>query len=135
MRTVLLDTGYLLALEIGDDQNHAAALKHWRALRTDLPALVVTSFVFDEVVTFLNSRGRHRKAVELGGRLLSSPSVQFVHVEEDLFQEGWRYFARHTDKRYSLTDCISFVLMNRLGISRALTFDKHFAQAGFQKEP
>ena len=135
MKTALLDTGYLLALEIADDQNHAIAVQHWRELRTAVPALVVTSFVFDEVVTFLNSRGHHGKAVELGGRLLGSPSVQFVHVDEGLFREGWDYFARHADKRYSLTDSISFVLMNRLGLRDALAFDKHFTQAGFQKWP
>ncbi len=45
------------------------------------------------------------------------------------------YFQRHHDKDYSLTDCISFVVMQKLGIRTAFAFDPHFVQAGFTKEP
>ena len=67
--------------------------------------------------------------------LLQGISVEFVHVDAALLLEAWSYFQRHDDKDYSLTDCISFVLMRDGGISRALTFDKHFTQAGFTAEP
>lgn len=133
MNTAFLDTGYVLALELSKDQNHRAAVKHWRSLRKRLPPLVTTSYVFDEVVTYFNSRGHHAKAVEVGNRLLTSPSVQLVQVDEGLFGEGWQYFQQHQDKDYSLTDCISFVVMKKLGIETAFAFDQHFVQAGFQK--
>ena len=87
------------------------------------------------VVTFFNSRGYHAKAVSVGRSLLHSPSIQLVHIDEALFYEGWAHFQRHDDKRYSLTDCISFTVMERLGIDGAFTFDRHFTQAGFQVEP
>lgn len=135
MKSVFLETGYLLALELLHDQNHRAALKHWRSLKKSLPPLVTTSYVFDEVVTYFNSRGYHSKAVEVGSKLLNSPSVQFVHVDEDLFMEGWQYFQKHKDKAYSLTDCISFLVMKNFGIEIAFAFDKHFVQAGFKKVP
>ena len=35
------------------------------------------------------------------------------------------------DKEWTLTDCISFVVMQREGITDALTADHHFEQAGF----
>lgn len=135
MKPVFLDTGYLLALELSNDQNHRAALKHWRGVIRSLPPLVTTSYVFDEVVTFFNNRGYHAKAVEVGNMLLGSPSVQLVHVDEELFREGWRYLQKHKDKQYSLTDCISFVVMKNSGIDTALAFDKHFVQAGYKKLP
>lgn len=135
MKSVFLDTGYLLALELSNDQNHRVASKHWRGVVQSLPLLVTTSYVFDEVVTFFNHRGYHAKAVEVGNRLLGSPSVQFVHVDEKLFREGWEYLQQHKDKKYSLTDCISFVVMKNSGIDTAFAFDKHFAQAGFKKAP
>jgi predicted nucleic acid-binding protein len=135
MNAVFLDTGYLLALELSNDQNHRVAVKHWRSLRKRLPPLVTTSYVFDEVVTYFNSRGYHAKTVEVGNRLLTSPSVQFVPVDEKLFKEGWEYFQLHKDKDYSLTDCISFVIMKTLGMETSFAFDRHFVQAGFRKLP
>lgn len=133
MTTAFLDTGYIIALEATDDQHHQEATEHWQSLSSSLPSLVTTSFVLAEIVTFFNSKNRHAKAVELGNRLMFSPAVKFVNVDEALFHEGWQYFERHTDKAYSLTDCISFVLMDRLGIKTAFAFDQHFTQAGFQK--
>jgi len=135
MTPLFLDTSYIIALEAVDDQHHEDSYKHWQSLITSLPPVVTTSYVFDEIVTFFNSRNQHTKAVEVGNRLMSSPSIQFINVDEALFYKAWRYFKQHTDKSYSLTDCISFLIMGRLGIKKALTFDKHFAQAGFKKLP
>jgi predicted nucleic acid-binding protein len=49
--------------------------------------------------------------------------------------EGWQYFQQHQDKDYSLTDCISFVVMKRFSIETAFAFDQHFVQAGLKKVP
>lgn len=135
MEPKFLDTGYLLALELANDINHTAALRHWQSLAGSLPPLVTTSYIFDETITFFNSRGFHSKAVRVGSNLLRSPSVELIQVDEALFYEGWAYFQRHQDKEYSLTDCISFVVMQQRGIHMAFAFDHHFTQAGFIKEP
>lgn len=135
MIPVFLDTGYLIALEAADDQYHVAAAQHWRAFTNQSPSLVSTTYVFDEVVTYFSSRNHHAKASEIGNRLLSSPAVELVHVDEALFFDAWRYFTQHADKSYSLTDCISFVVMEHRGIRTALAFDQHFVQAGFEKLP
>ena len=133
MSLLFLDTSYVIAVEAEDDQHHKEAITHWQDLCSPkAPDLVTTSFVFDEIVTFFNSRDLHGKAVETGTRLLSSPSVRFIHVNEALFFDGWHYLQRHHDKTYSLTDCISFLIMERFKISLALAFDRHFIQAGFR---
>jgi predicted nucleic acid-binding protein len=132
---LFVDTSFILALELTDDQHHDSALQCWRSLATRQPTLVATSYVFDEIVTSFNSRNRHDKAVEIGNRLLTSAVIQLVQVEENLFLEGWNYFQRYEDKSYSLTDCISFLVMTKMNIQKALTFDRHFVQAGFQKIP
>jgi uncharacterized protein len=97
--------------------------------------LVTTTFVFDEVVTFLNTKGQHARAVQVGKNLFTSPSLELIDVDRPLFDTGWEYFQQHHDKSYSLTDCISFVVMQRLGIRTAFTFDRHFRQAGFDTAP
>ena len=39
-------------------------------------------------------------------------------------------YANRLDKGYSLTDCVSMVVMKQMGIYEILTHDKHFAQEG-----
>ena len=136
---VFLDTGYIIALEDADDENHSAAIRHREGLMrmppSSLADLTTTSYVVDEVVTFFNARGQHAKAVELGKTLLSSPSVTMIHVGEDLLRRGFDLLRERPDKRYSVTDCVSFVVMRERGIATAFAFDRHFEQEGFLKEP
>ena len=135
MTSLFLDANFIIALEVSDDQHHNEAIDHWKNLIETPFSLVTTSYVFDEVVTYLNSRLQHDKAVKIGNNLLNAANIKVVQVDESLFYEAWSYFEQHADKTYSLTDCVSFVLMKRLGIAEALTFDKHFVQAGFKKLP
>lgn len=135
METHFLDAGYIIALEAEDDQNHRKALNHRKEFAENLPVLITTTYVLDEILTFFNSRGRQAKAVEIGKNLMSGQAVELIHVEEQLFNDGWQYFQKYDDKKYSLTDCISFVTMEKCQIKKAPTFDKHFAQAGFVKIP
>ncbi len=135
MKPAFVDTGYLLAVEIRTDQHHPAASVHWERVRRERWRLTTTSFVLDEVITFLNSRGRHDRAVRVGEQLLHSPEVTMLHVDAGLLTDGWRLFRERPDKRYSLTDCVSFVVMEREGLHEALAFDAHFEQAGFARLP
>jgi len=135
MSSLFLDTSYFVALEAAGDQYHERAFAYWQSLARVSPLLVTTSYVYGEAVTFFNSRGQHAKAVEIGNLLLESPLVSLIHVDEPVFDEARHYFARHSDKSYSFTDCVSFVVMKRLRVRTALTFDRHFAQAGFEMKP
>jgi len=135
MKAYFADTSFWLALELNDDQNHEKALKYWQSLIKTTFAIVTTSYVFDEVVTYLNNRNHHEKAIEVGENLLLSPTIELIHVDENLFFEGWTMLRQRQDKRYSLTDCVSFVVMRQKDLEISLTFDRHFSQAGFRIEP
>lgn len=63
--------------------------------------------------------------------LRQDPAVTIVPPDSRLFDEGIQLFASRADKAWSLTDCISFVVMKKEGITEALTGDRHFEQAGF----
>lgn len=135
MSPLLLDTSFVLALELANDQYHPLARDLWRGFAASPVPLVTTTFIFDEVVTFIQSRVRHAKAVQVGTWLRHADSLRLIEVDGTLFDEAWDYLTSHADKTYSLTDCVSFVLMGRLGIRTALTFDRHFVQAGFEARP
>jgi uncharacterized protein len=61
----------------------------------------------------------------------AEPNVTIIGCSDQLLEAGVDLFRERPDKDWSLTDCISFVVMQREGISEALTGDKHFEQAGF----
>ena len=130
-----LDTSYILSLEIQNDSAHQRVLQNWANLAKSNAFLVTTTYVFDEVVTVFNSRNLHYKAVEVGNRLLESPDIELIQIDQTLFDRGWQYFQKHKDKSYSLTDCLSFIVMQEREIVTALTLDNHFSQAGFQTLP
>ena len=45
------------------------------------------------------------------------------------------FLQQYADKSFFLADCVSSVVMRQRGVERALAFDRHFIQAGFQKLP
>lgn len=47
------------------------------------------------------------------------------------FDAALDLYSRRLDKGWSFTDCLSFLVMQRYGITDALTSDHHFEQAGF----
>ena len=57
--------------------------------------------------------------------------MEIVPATSRDFQRGLELFAARQDKRWSLTDCISFVVMQDCGLTEMLTADRHFEQAGF----
>jgi predicted nucleic acid-binding protein len=63
---------------------------------------------------------------------MQSPDVEIVKLDDQLVDESLKLYSDRTDKAWSWTDCISFVVMSQRGITTALTGDHHFQQAGFQ---
>jgi predicted nucleic acid-binding protein len=64
--------------------------------------------------------------------LADDPETHIVKASPDLFERGLTLYNSRPDKFWSLTDCISFVVMAEERISDALTGDRHFDQAGFK---
>jgi len=54
-----------------------------------------------------------------------------VPANVETFEKGVELYDARPDKEWSLTDCISFVVMSEEQITEALTSDHHFEQAGF----
>ena len=133
------DSSFLVARFNIRDRNHRAAIAHveeQRGAGSDALRLVLSDYVFDETVTALVVRSkRHDLASAAGRAILDSKNLRMVRVESPAFEAAWKLFVRRSDKRWSFTDCTSFVLMENLGIRKALAFDANFRQAGFATFP
>ncbi|CCQ67129.1 PilT protein, N-terminal [Crocosphaera watsonii WH 0402] len=63
---------------------------------------------------------------------LQSDDIEIIHLTPELFNKAIELYKKYQDKQWGLVDCVSFVVMEENNINKALTFDKHFIQAGFQ---
>lgn len=127
MNALFADTFYFLALVNGGDKHHAAAVRY-----DDVqPALVTTAWVLTEVADALSAPENRAVFLKLLDVLNENPQVQIIPPDNRLFERGTELFRQRADKNWSLTDCISFVVMADKKISGALTGDRHFEQAGF----
>jgi uncharacterized protein len=123
------DTVHFIALLSTGDRWHARAV----AINRQSPGpLVTTEWVLTEVGDAFSQPGARQKFIRLLDLLREQPDVEIVSSTSDLFRRGTDFFSTRPDKEWSLTDCISFVVMNERGITDALTNDHHFEQAGFQ---
>jgi predicted nucleic acid-binding protein len=127
-RACFVDTFALLAMLNPADARHAEAMRWFRSSRRPL---FVTEWVLTELADGLCAARTRATAVAVEARLRTNPRVTVVDASADLFRRGLDLFADRPDKDWSLTDCISFVVMKDNKITEALTGDHHFEQAGF----
>ncbi len=128
MKTVFADTFYYLALLNPADNRHHQALAY---TNTYNGRMVTTSWVLTELADALAHRSTRGAFLQAIARLRTDPDVTILPPDSGLFMEGVKLYGTRPDKDWSLTDCISFVVMQREGITEALTGDHHFEQAGF----
>jgi predicted nucleic acid-binding protein len=130
---LLVDTSALLALAFRDDRNHVAAVDLVR--RMPQARFVLTELILSEVVTRVRARAGAARAVAAGRSLLDSRRYELLFVDGEVLDGALARMARYADKRLSLTDCASFEVMTRLGLTSAFSFDRDFRDCGFEMLP
>jgi hypothetical protein len=126
-----MDASAWIALYDASDGNHSAALSKQQRIREEKALIYTSDYVFDEAITRIRYSAGHSAAVRLGELILNSQTVNLLNVSETVRQTAWLMFRQYDDKRWSFTDCASFVLMKTYRIQYAFSFDQDFAQAGF----
>jgi predicted nucleic acid-binding protein len=122
------DTFFLLAFLNSRDRLHHKAAELMDHYSGDL---VTTECVLVELADAMADPRDRQACVNFIEALRNDSDANIVPSTTALFEQGLRLFSERADKRWSLTDCISFVVMEQHGIREALTGDHHFEQAGF----
>ena len=131
MREVFADTSYWIALLSARDELHAKATN--LSLEFVNAHIVTSEMVLIEVLNGFSEKPASWRlaAAKLAGDILHSSSIEVV-PQEGLFEQALARYRDFADKKWSVTDCASFLIMETHGIKAALTYDHHFTQAGFQ---
>ncbi|HWE03212.1 MAG TPA: hypothetical protein VG326_12455 [Tepidisphaeraceae bacterium] len=93
--------------------------------------LVLTEWILTELADGLCHRSLRGRYMKLEQRLRADDCATIASATANLFARGNEFYYSRPDKNWSLTDCISFVVMQDHKISEALTGDHYFEQAGF----
>jgi predicted nucleic acid-binding protein len=132
MPGLFLDSSGWFAAMSPRDRDHAPARQAYAAALSGGVQLVTTPLVIAEVHTLvLRWRGPQvaerflAVAFESGAHVVVPLETELTHAALD------RWIRRFADQSFSLCDAVSFEVMRRQRLPRALTFDRHFRMAGF----
>ena len=128
MNAVFADTFFYLALLAESEPAHERALAESKIPRP----IVTTEFVLLELGNSCARAEDHADFLALVAGMRASPRVKIIPLSSELLNRGLARMRERNDKDWSLTDCISFVVMEDENLHEALTGDHHFEQAGFK---
>jgi len=131
MRKIFVDTSYWIAVLNPTDLLHDLANNLTLTL---FPSKLVTSeLILNELLNHYSGSGSkfRETVVNLILQIQQDENMEVIPLTKQLFSNAFALYTQRQDKGWSHTDCSSFCIMEELGISESLTYDKHFEQAGF----
>lgn len=129
---IFLDTAFAIALITPRDIFYEKARDLSKQLRTDNTPLITTRAILIEIGNSLAKANTRKAAIEMLETIEADETITTVAITEELYADAFKLFNSRLDKEWELTDCISFIVMKRFGITEALTTDRDFEQAGFK---
>lgn len=94
--------------------------------------LLTTRWVLMEVADGFASSRMRSEVRRLFAEMEGDGQIIIIEPLESLYRRGRVLYDARPDKEWSLTDCVSFVVMEDEGLTEGLTGDGHFTQAGFK---
>jgi predicted nucleic acid-binding protein len=123
------DTAYWIALTVKRDSLHQAAVFCSGLIDGQI---VTTTAVLLETANALSKPMNRGAVITLLERIDGNENIKVLQHTDTIWKSGFDLYRSRLDKAWSLTDCISFVVMQQYGIPDALTSDEHFRQTGFR---
>ena len=131
MNKIFLDAAYAIALSAVTDKYHQKAENLAKQIETKDSQLISTRAVILEIGNALAKLHYRAAAIELLDSIEEDPNVEIIPLSEELYNQAMQLYRKRPDKEWGITDCISFVVMQDHALTKALTTDEHFKQAGF----
>ena len=132
MREHFIDTSGFQALMSKRDQYHSEAKAIREKLKQENSTGLTTDLVLSETITILRKHIGVDATYEFYSELLKDSNLAIIFSGSQDIHQAMEVFKRYDDKMFSLTDCLSFAVMEKRGVKHAFTFDHHFEQAGFE---
>jgi len=120
--SLFVDTSAFYAAADDDDSWHSRA----RRIFASGERLITTDHVLVETWLLLRSRVG-RKAADLYWATVRRGGAALESVGPADLEVAWEIGQAFPDQDFSIVDRTSFAVMRRLGLSRAASFDDHFA--------
>jgi predicted nucleic acid-binding protein len=130
---LLADTSALVALSHAADREHRRAVEFFE--RQSKARFVLSELILGELTTRLAAQVGGPAAARVARGVLASRRFEVLFTDAKLLAGALDLLERFADKRLSLTDAVSFALMDELDISAAFTFDRDFRDCGFRMVP
>ncbi len=133
MNKLFVDTSGWASLADVSEPFYEKAKEIYAVAMQNRQRLVTTNYILAELVALMTSPMRfHRpRIIEFINGIKESPFFDVIYITQDLDERAWELLSNRTDKKWSLVDCSSFIVMQENNITEALTTDHHFEQAGF----
>jgi predicted nucleic acid-binding protein len=126
---VFADTSGLFALLVQDDFMHVRARANFEHFAENNTHLLTSSYVLLETLTLLQRRVSLEAVWDFNRKIL--PILDVVWVDEEWHGRAVQRLHVEGNRNVSLTDCLSFEIMDAREINTAFTFDRHFTERGF----
>ncbi len=129
---VFVDSGAWIALISADDSHHAEADTIFHKAIRERVRLLTTNLIIAETHRFVLHRAGIHAAAAVLRHIESSPLLTIAFASTADHGTARQWLAKFSDQALTYTDAISFAVMTATGCAAAITFDRHFAIAGFR---
>lgn len=128
MNGVFIDSSFWISYRAEENPRQREATQIMTRLYRERVRLVITLPIFCEVHATFSRNCDVRETILQD--FSNNPLVLIEDIMPEDQQSAIKLLQANRDKTYSLCHALSFAVMRRLGIRRAVTFDRHFKQFG-----
>jgi hypothetical protein len=132
-KQIFMDTAFLLAVIDSSDTYHNIAIECYQKLIKEKRSVITTEAILIEIGNGLSKFKWRQIAHQWITRIQKSNTIfKVIPITTEILNNAIELYSSRPDKEWGLTDCSSFVVMQQLDLTKALTVDRHFEQAGYK---